>query len=192
MTPSPDGGTRPHHHWHKMHRWNFWLRQPWSRPSMRGHLRDLHLLMRGCHPKIGGGGQVRAAPGRPPRIVRHDPAGALAPGQMPPGRARLPARVPSFPLPRFAFAGGGARPGWSSIDGGNEEFPSSATPPAPAVPPAPAAQRPQPPAQLPARPAPCSALRASQRAAPAARSAHHGQHPAVWRSRTTIIWTSRL
>jgi hypothetical protein len=90
---------------------------------MRGHLRDLHLLMRGCHPKIGGGGQVRAAPGRPPRIVRHDPAGALAPGQMPPGRARLPARVPSFPLPRFAFAGGGARPGWSSIDGGNEEFP---------------------------------------------------------------------
>jgi Protein of unknown function (DUF2637) len=32
---SLDGGTRLHHHWHKMHRWNFWLRQPWSRPSMR-------------------------------------------------------------------------------------------------------------------------------------------------------------
>jgi hypothetical protein len=27
-----------------------------------------------------------------------------------------------FPFPRFGLAGGGVRPGWSSIDGGNEEF----------------------------------------------------------------------
>ena len=79
--------------------------------------------MGGRHAKVGGGGQVRAARARSPRIARHDPAGALAPGQMRPGRAGLLARFRRFPLPRSGFAGGGVRPGWSSIEGGNEEFP---------------------------------------------------------------------
>ena len=87
----------------------------------RGHLRDLHLLVRGSHPQVRRAGQVRAARARPPREMRHRPVGILAPGQVRARRARLLTRVRACPA--AASPGGGVRPGWSSSDGGSEELP---------------------------------------------------------------------
>ena len=64
----------------------------------RGHLRDLHLLVRGRHPQVHRAGQVRAAHARPPREMRHRPVGILAPGQVRARRARLLTRIPPAPL----------------------------------------------------------------------------------------------
>ena len=89
----------------------------------RGHLRDLHLLVRGSHPQVHRAGQVRAAHARPPREMRHRPVGILAPGQVRARRARLLTRIPLAPPPRCGFPAGGVRPGWSSSDGGSEELP---------------------------------------------------------------------
>jgi hypothetical protein len=91
-----------------------------ARSSNRA-LQDLHLLMRGCDPQIrraSQGGTARACPSREPL----DPLiGVLAPGQE---RSRGPRLLRRFPSPRRGLAfRGPCRPGWPSIDGGNEEFP---------------------------------------------------------------------
>ena len=92
--------------------------------NLGGHLRDAGLLMRGGHPQVRRAGQIRTARARRPRVMRHDPVRGLAPGQVRPRGARLLARIP-LPPPRcrFGFPRGGVRPGWSSSDGGSEEFP---------------------------------------------------------------------
>jgi hypothetical protein len=88
----------------------------------RGHIRDLDLLVGGSNPQVCGGGQVGAARARPAgNAAPSGPGPGSRPGASP---ARLAAcrDFASSPCPRSA-EGGGVRPGWSSINGGNDELP---------------------------------------------------------------------
>lgn len=78
--------------------------------------------MGGHHPKISPAGQRGAAPAQ---LAREDLDALIrlaAPGQERPRRTRLLTRI-MLAIGGRCLAFGRLRPGWASIDGGNEEFP---------------------------------------------------------------------
>jgi hypothetical protein len=89
---------------------------------LRARQRDLHLLMRGRHPKVRRAGQIRTALTPAIREMRHRVIRIPAPGQV---RSRRPGCLPClrFLPPPADLRRGGVRPGRPSADGSIEEFP---------------------------------------------------------------------